>query len=72
MFFIFSLSLSHIGTMPPLYFALTYNAFFQQKCVIGPAQEERITHKTAFFALLVPVMSGVPLFSGGENTTFAA
>ena len=55
MFFIFSLSLSHIGTMPPLYFALTYNAFFRQKCVIGPAQEERITHKTAFFALYVSV-----------------
>ena len=55
MFFIFSLSLSHTGTMPPLYFALTYNAFFRQKCVIGPAQEERITHKTAFFALYVSV-----------------
>ena len=37
------------------HFALTYNAFFRQKCVIGPAQEERITHKTAFFALYVSV-----------------
>lgn len=37
------------------HFSLTYNAFFRQKCVIGPAQEERITHKTAFFALYVSV-----------------